>query len=222
MERASGARIRSARPPSRRSRSSAATPARRARSASPAAAGGSSRSPPASRPRVSAISSVTVSPHMRPWHGPMPQRRNDLIWLGPVQPSAHVVDHLLRRHFLAAAHDRVARRACGTYRPDDTARRETPARHRTCASVLPARRSHPAPCPPRRSSARTARDACKPAALDRGLGARRCRRRRRRWRCPRCRCRRRYRAPARSTAAASSQRCSTPAAMARLTFGTTP
>src|SRR5215207_936339 len=44
--------------------------------------GGRRRYPPTSAgetPRASAINSVTVSPQSRPWHGPIPQRRNDFI-----------------------------------------------------------------------------------------------------------------------------------------------
>src|SRR5438067_12414690 len=33
-----------------------------------------------------ATSSVTVVPQRRPWHGPIPHRRNALAWFGPVQP----------------------------------------------------------------------------------------------------------------------------------------
>ena len=177
---------------------------------------------PASCRAPAAISSVTVRPHSRPWHGPMPQRRKAFIWFGPSQPIATVsrtcfaVTSSQRQTMVSPdGHAELRRRA-------DRARRGRRGRARPRARSAAERRHRGQLRSGRRRQRlhrRARRDA---AALDRG------------------RCAPAMPAPSPATAmpatencrSASStgdqqscrsfQRCSTPAAIARLTLGTTP
>ena len=80
-------------------------PARRAAPDAPAGAPGTARADPRSGAACARSPRPRSAPHMRPWHGPMPQRVNAFTRLASVQPCVTASCSSRNRDLLAAADD---------------------------------------------------------------------------------------------------------------------